>query len=59
MMQSQILMIIAEIEGSEKCSLEITQALIFKRKSKWQHLNNVLSDRIQQFLFIFFFIVVC
>jgi len=27
-MQSQILMIIAEIEGSAKCSLEINQALI-------------------------------
>jgi hypothetical protein len=30
--QSQILMIIAEIEGSAKCSLEITQALILKAK---------------------------
>lgn len=31
-MQSQILMIIAEIEGSAKCSLELTQALILKGK---------------------------
>jgi len=57
-MQSQILMVIAEIEGSAKCSLEITQALILRGKFKWQHLNNVLSVHIQYFLFLFFFIAV-